>query len=183
MDGVPSVVWECPWWRVEEWQFQVGGKDYRWYAAQRPIADTVHILGLTADGLVPVLRQWRVPLQAWVWELPAGLCDVVGEPPEAAALRELEEETGYSAARIRLVGRGTVSPGLTNELWNAYLATSLTRTGEGGGVHAERIELSLLPLDGLDEWLIARSAAGELVDSKIFGHLALARRALSQGAV
>ena len=179
MDGKPQVVWQCPWWRVEEWQFQVDGKDYRWYAAQRPVADTVHVLGITADGHVPVLRQWRVPLQAWVWELPAGICDIEGEPLEDTARRELLEETGYSAAAIRLVGRGTVSPGMTNELWNAYVATGLTLTGAGGGVHAERIELSLLPLDGLEEWFCARSEAGELVDSKVFAHLALARRALS----
>jgi ADP-ribose pyrophosphatase len=178
MDGEPTVVWECPWWRVEEWRFQVGGQDYRWYAAQRPVADTVHILGLTLDGRVPVLRQWRVPLQAWVWELPAGLCDVAGEPPEAAARRELEEETGYSADRLELVGRGTVSPGMTNELWNAYLATGLTQTGRGGGIHAERLELSLVPFEGLEDWFCRRAAAGELVDSKIYAHLALARRAL-----
>jgi ADP-ribose pyrophosphatase len=178
MDEAARIVWQCPWWHVEERWFEANGGRHVWYAAQRPVADTVHILGLTDDGQVPVLRQWRVPMQAWVWELPAGICDVPGEPLEATARRELMEETGYRAAQLRLLGRGTVSPGMTNELWNAYLATGLELAGAGGGVHGERLELVLRPLAGLDEWFLARSQVGELVDSKVFAHLALAQRVL-----
>ena len=84
-DGDPKVVWQCPYWRVEERGFTgPDGQTCTWWSARRPNPHTVHMLGITPQGYVPVLRQWRVPVQAWVWELPAGLCDVADEQPQQA---------------------------------------------------------------------------------------------------
>lgn len=151
-----------------------------WYSAKRPNPETVHILGLTNDGLVPVIRQWRHPLEAPVWELPAGLCDVEGEAMTQTALRELEEETGYRGQRILHLMRGTVTPGLSDEMYNAFLALGLEKVGEGGGTASEEIEVELVPFAELFDSMLERSRAGELVDSKIFSHISLAVRMLEQ---
>jgi ADP-ribose pyrophosphatase len=180
-EGDTRTVWECPYWRVEEQRFTApDGRARSWYTARRPDPNTVHMLGLTADGRIPVLRQYRIPCRAWVWELPAGVCDVDGESREQAALRELEEETGFRAGTIHHLLTATVSPGLTDELYNAYLCLDLERVSEGGGDGSERIELHLIEFGALPDLLLARAAAGELVDSKILTHCYLAARKLAE---
>lgn len=174
-DGDPKEIWKCPYWRVEERAFSgPDGKQRTWWSAKRPNPHTVHMLGITPQGYVPVLRQWRVPCQAWVWELPAGLCDVADEQPQQSAQRELIEETGYASGELHLLFTGTVSPGLTDELYNAFLCLELERTAEGGGVGGEKIEVHMLPLWELKRFLLAEAAAGRLVDAKIMTHLMLA---------
>ena len=180
-DAGPRTVWQCPWWRVEERGFDgPDGRRHTWYSAHRPNPQTVHMLGITPAGEAVLLRQWRVPLQQWVWELPAGVCDVEGEAPVEAARRELEEESGWRAKEVRLLFTGTVSPGLTDELYSAYLCLNLQQVSEGGGTGGERIEVSLVPLAELAPFLMAKYTAGELVDSKIFAHLALAEARLAE---
>jgi len=179
-DGEPRVVWECPWWRVEERGFSgPDGQPRAWYSAHRPNPHTVHMLGITPDGLVPLLRQWRVPLQAWVWELPAGLCDVAGESMADAALRELLEETGYRAGVAHHLLTATVSPGLTDELYNAFLCLELVQAGAGGGTGGERLEVHLVPFRELQRTLLEYAERGELIDAKILTHIALAIKKLS----
>jgi ADP-ribose pyrophosphatase len=178
-DKDPRTVWECPWWRVEERKFTgPDGRERTWYSAHRPNPQTVHILGITPQGEVPLLRQWRVPLQDYVWELPAGICDVEHEPPEETAVRELEEETGYRPGETHLLFTGTVSPGLTDELYSAFLSLDLELKGEGGGTGGERLEVYLLPFGQLQGFLMDKAQGGELVDSKLFTHITLALQLL-----
>ena len=178
-DGSARTVWECPWWRVEERDFSgPDGQPRQWYTARRPNPHTVHMLGLTDDGLTPVLRQRRVPMQDGVWEQPAGLCDRAGEPLAEAARRELLEETGWRAGELHHLLCATVSPGLTDELYNAFLCLNLVRHSDGGGTGSERIELHMLPFDGLEQHFLNAAARGEWVDAKVLTHIALARRKL-----
>ncbi len=180
MTDQTSRVFECPWWWVEARNYcDPDGNPRQWFTVCRPSPETVHILALTEDGQVPLIRQWRPGLQAWLWELPAGICDVPGEELAVTAARELEEETGFRPMRTIHLLRGTVSPGLSNEMWNGFLCLKLTRVSHELGVHGEQIELHLTPFDELEERLLELAAGGELVDSKIFGHIALARRALA----
>lgn len=174
------TVWECPYWRVDETHFTARGDSHVWYTARRPNPNTVHMLGLTAQGQVPLLRQYRVPVGGWVWELPAGVCGADGETLEQAALRELEEEAGYRAGEMHHLLTATVSPGLTDEVYNAYLCLSLERVSEGGGVGGEQLELHLVDFAKLPEVLLRKAANGEMVDAKILTHHYLAVRKLAE---
>jgi len=171
----PRVVWECPWWRVEQEDFRgPDGVLRQWYTARRPNPETVHMLALDAQGRVPLLRQYRVPLHAWVWELPAGLSDPDDPSLEETARRELLEETGLFAGRVLHLLRATVSPGITDEIYNAYLCLDCEERGSGGGVHGEQIEVRRVALGSLEQFVLERAAAGELTDSKIIAHIRLA---------
>lgn len=82
----------------------------------------VAILALTHEGEAIVIRQYRHPAGAHMWELPAGLLDKEGEDPAAAALRELEEETGYTASEAHHLLDYYPSAGGSNEKISVYAA-------------------------------------------------------------
>ena len=84
----------------------------------------VVILGITKDGKIPLVEQFRKPFEKAVLELPAGKVDD-GESPDAAALREFQEETGYVAGRMELLGEALTSPGYADEVLYIYRATNL----------------------------------------------------------
>ncbi len=113
---------------------------------QRP---AVGIVAMHDDGRVVLVEQFRPPVGASLVELPAGLAgDGVGSEDEAllhAAKRELEEETGYTAARWQQLASGYSSPGLTDESVCLFLARGLSKTSVGGGVDDESIALHEIP--------------------------------------
>lgn len=85
----------------------------------------VAVLALDEDDQVLLLQQYRHPIAAHDWELPAGLLDVPGESELGAARRELAEETDLRAARWhRLVGLHS-SPGALSEHITIFLARQL----------------------------------------------------------
>ena len=88
------------------------------------------------DGHVLLVDQYRVPLGRRCIELPAGLVGDHDADEDAgiAASRELEEETGYRAARLESVGEFFSSPGMVSESFTLFRAHDLEKTGEGGGV-------------------------------------------------
>jgi 8-oxo-dGDP phosphatase len=86
----------------------------------------VAILALDDAERVLLIRQYRHPVEAALWEIPAGLRDVAGEPPLRAAERELLEETGYRAADWRVLADFFSSPGYSTERLRIYLARGLT---------------------------------------------------------
>ncbi|XID94183.1 NUDIX hydrolase [Paenibacillaceae bacterium WGS1546] len=76
------------------------------------------------DGQMLVVEQFRKPLDKAQAEIPAGKLDE-GEEPETAALRELEEETGYRAGTIRHLHTFSTSPGFADEVLHLYVAEDL----------------------------------------------------------
>ncbi|MEA3032924.1 MAG: ADP-ribose pyrophosphatase [Sphingomonadales bacterium] len=122
------------------------------------------------EGHVILVEQYRVPVGARCVELPAGLVgdESAGEAIEAAAIRELEEETGYRAERMVDLGRFQSSPGMTSEAFTLLRAEGLTKVGEGGGVgQHEDIEVHRVALQAVPAFLEAKRAQGARVDVKL----------------
>jgi ADP-ribose pyrophosphatase len=158
--------------RVRNWEFvgRVGG------------VTAVVILAIDAEGRVVLIEQDRVPIGRRCLELPAGLVgdEEEGEEIAVAALRELEEETGYRAGGIVELGHFHSSPGMSAEHFTLVRAEGLTRTGEGGGVSGEDIEVHLVPLAEVPQLVAARRAAGVAIDAKLL--LLLAPALLQPGS-
>ena len=123
---------------------------------------------------IVLIRNLRPALGEELWELPAGTLEPP-EPPEACAARELVEETGYRAGRIQFLGGFYTTPGMTDELMRAYVATDLTEVGQQLE-EDERIRPVPVPVSEVFGML----DRGELMDGKSIVTLMLGAR---QGAI
>ena len=83
------------------------------------------MLALDDAHQVLLIRQYRHPVGQLLWEIPAGLRDVAGEPPWATARRELLEEAGYRAREWRVLADYYSSPGFSTERLRVFLARDL----------------------------------------------------------
>ena len=129
------------------------------------------ILALTPGRELVLVEQFRVPLGRPCIELPAGLIgdDDGGEGEDAttAAARELEEETGYRAGRMEVIGEFWSSPGMVSESYTLLKAHDLVRVGPGGGVPGEDITVHLVPIDTLPAFIAERRSRGDAIDGKM----------------
>ncbi len=126
------------------------------------------ILAIDA-GHVLLVEQYRVPLKAMCLELPAGLVgdDVAGEAVESAAARELEEETGYRAGRIEIIGSFASSPGMISETFMLLRADELHKASAGGGVAGEDITVHRVLLGDVAAFIASKRDAGVVIDAKL----------------
>jgi len=138
----------------------------------------IAVLALDDQGRLLLVRQWRIPAERAMLEIPAGTLDVhdgVTEDPDVAARRELEEETGSRAGSWRKLAEFWTAPGFASELMHLYLATGLTSaTGDDrlAPDEDERLELSRVTVDEA----LALVDRGEISDAKtILGVLWLDR--------
>ncbi len=86
----------------------------------------VGILALTDDGKIPMVRQYRKPMETVTLEIPAGKLDKE-EEPLLCGIRELKEETGYEAKEVISLGYMYPSPGFANEITYVYFAKGLSK--------------------------------------------------------
>lgn len=141
----------------------------RWeYASRTRDVRAVVILAET-DGKVVLIEQQRVPTNRKILELPAGL---VGDEDEHAtiegtAVKELEEETGYSASSIERLGDFYSSPGMVAESFTLVRASGLTKVGEGGGTEHEDIAVHLVSRSDMPAFIAAKRAEGVGIDVKL----------------
>lgn len=108
-----------------------GGKLIRREVIRHPGAVCILPLLRTSgsDVKIVMIRNLRPALGEEVWELPAGTLEPP-EPPDQCAARELIEETGYRAERFESLGSFYTTPGMTDELMRAFVATDLTEVGQ-----------------------------------------------------
>jgi ADP-ribose pyrophosphatase len=153
------------------WQgrYIVAKREGRWEYVSRARDIEAAVILAIEDGHVLLVDQYRVPLKAKCLELPAGLVgdDSAGEPVEAAAIRELEEETGYRAAQMVSLGRFHSSPGMVSESFTLLRAGGLEKVSDGGGVEDEGITVHRVKLDDIADYIAARRAEGFAIDVKL----------------
>lgn len=145
------------------------------YAERVNPGGAVVIVAVTPEGGLLLVEQHRAPLGRPAIELPAGLVgDEAGreaEDWEAAARRELEEETGWRAARFAKLTEGPTTAGLSNEIATLVRAFDLERVGDGGGDASEDITVHTVPVEQARRWLRERERAGVQSDPKVYAGL------------
>ena len=127
------------------------------------------ILAIDDADRALVVEQYRHAVKHRLLQLPAGLCDVEGEDPEAVARRELVEEAGVEASEWTHLASTYSSPGITSEVSHYFLARGVREVGRGDfePEHEEaEMTVSWVPLEDLARAVLD----GRLADS----HLALA---------
>ena len=144
----------------------------RWeYAGRSRGIRAAAIIAIDEDDRVLLVSQYRVPLGAFCLEIPAGLIgDVEGHEGEGAleaAKRELEEETGYRAGMMEVVGDFYSSPGMVSESFTLLRARDLERVGDGGGVEGEDIRVHQVKLNSLPRYVAKWREQGHAVDVRI----------------
>ena len=120
----------------------------------------VAIVAITKDEELVLVRQFRKPTGETLLELPAGV-PKKGETPEATARRELEEETGFHAKRIKKVWEGYASPGYSDEIIRFCLAQEMVQMKQNMD-EDEFVEVDLLDIELCREML----KAGKIRDNK-----------------
>ncbi|QNG18683.1 NUDIX hydrolase [Rhodococcus triatomae] len=147
-------------------------------AAEREVVEhdgAVAIVAIDADDRLVLVYQYRHPIGRRLWEIPAGLLDVPGEDPLAAAQRELAEETGLAAASWSVLLDIALSPGFTDESVRVYLAEDLSEVERPEPEHEEAdLQIERFPLDDA----LAMVLAGDIVNATAvaaIGALAAAR--------
>lgn len=145
--------------RVERMTQKFGdGREFRREVVQHPGA--VVILPILDDGRVCLIRNYRIAVRQWLYELPAGTLEL-GEPPIETAKRELIEETGYRCEKIEPLCEFFMSPGILNERMHAFVATGL-KEGATQLEAGEQISNYLATPTEVDQLL----TSGQLQDAK-----------------
>lgn len=133
------------------------------------------ILAIDADDHAILVEQFRVPLGRTCIELPAGLIGddegKAGEAATQAAARELEEETGYRAARMEVIGEFHSSPGMVTESFTLLRAHGLEQVGPGGGTEGEDITVHRVPVRDIEAAIAGWRAEGHAIDVRLLALL------------
>ena len=161
MDVPEEVVWEG--------RFIAAKRRGKWEYVSRTRNISAAVILAIHEGEVILVEQYRVPIRSQCLELPAGLVgdDGAEEEAETAAIRELEEETGYRADHIETLGRFYASPGMSSEGFTLLRASGLTRVGEGGGIEGEDIVVHHVPLAEVPAFVEEKRAEGCAMDVKL----------------
>lgn len=145
------------------------------FVERNKISGIVGLVAVTPDRKLLLIQHFNPPFAKESIELPAGLVgDMAGQEGEtldAAAFRELLEETGYQAEKLVYLATGSSSSGLCTEQISLFRAIGMKKIGPGGGVEGENITVHEVPLDQAKEWLGKRREEGCVVDMKIYSAL------------
>ena len=118
------------------------------------------IVPILPGNRVVMVRQFRKPAEQVLMEIPAGKIDP-GEDPDTTALRELREETGYRAGKLRKLVAMYPTPGYSEEVLHIYLAEDLV-PGETDFDENEALDILEVPFDEI----VSKIMDGEIADAK-----------------
>jgi ADP-ribose pyrophosphatase len=149
-------VYNCSLFRVTEDQAKDAKSSFEIKRSVVRHAGSAVMMAVDDRQRILLVRQYRLPAEKYLWELPAGRLDP-GEKPLQAAKRELIEETGYRAKTWTKLESFFVSPGYVQERMTIYLATDLT-AGDATPMDDERIET---------RWFTAKEVAEMIRTGKI----------------
>ena len=157
----PEVMWAGKYVRVL--------KRDKWEYASRANEIRAVVILAEHDGKTILIDQPRVPLGARCVELPAGLVGDVDPDAtvEGTAVKELEEETGFTAERVEVLGEFYSSPGMLSEGFTLVRAHGVRRIGEGGGDEHEDIAVHLVARAEIPNFLEQKRAEGFGIDVKL----------------
>lgn len=163
LDDVPPV--EVMW----EGKFVRALRRGHWEYASRARDIGAVVILAEHEGRVILVEQPRVAPDCRCLELPAGL---VGDldanaTVESTAVKELEEETGFTAERIERVGDFFASPGMLSETFTIVRAHGVRKIGEGGGDEHEDIRVHLVPRPDVPNFIEQKRAEGVGIDAKL----------------
>lgn len=149
--------------RADEVRMPGGG------TARREVVEhfgAVAVLAIDEDDNIALVYQYRHPIGRRLWELPAGLLDVGGEPPHLTAARELREEAGLAACDWRVLVDLDTAAGFSDESVRVYRATVLSNPGRPDAKD-EEADLRL-------EWFSLVDAVRMVFDGEIVNSIAVA---------
>jgi ADP-ribose pyrophosphatase len=141
----------------------------KWEYASRANDINAVVILAEYDGKMILIDQPRVAPNCRCVELPAGL---VGDEdpnatPEDTAIKELEEETGFTAERVERIGEFYASPGMLSESFTLVRAHGLRKIGDGGGDENEDINVHLVARADIPNFIEQKRAEGFGVDVKL----------------
>lgn len=137
--------------RVDKCEMPDGKIVETYYVVEMPVS--VCALAITEDGKAIIVKQYRHPIQAIIYELPGGFIDE-GETPVIGVARELLEETGYEFSAVYDVGKVAANPGVLNNYTQLFLMTGGKKTSQQQLDHNEEIEVQLISLEEVKRMLM-----------------------------
>ncbi len=160
-DAPPQVMWQG--------KFIRAMKKGRWEFAARTDDIRAVVIIAELEGQVILVEQPRIAVGGRCLELPAGL---VGDTDpdatvESTAVKELEEETGYTAGRIERLGDFHASPGMLSEGFTLVRAHDIRRVGAGGGNADEDIHVHLVQRQDIPAFIQRKRDEGLAIDVKL----------------
>jgi 8-oxo-dGTP pyrophosphatase MutT (NUDIX family) len=142
---------------IEKHAVTNNGENYVWETIERKNiynGRAVIIVPLTEERELILERNWRAPLESFVIQFPAGLCDKENETEEDVARRELLEETGYIAGKLIPVITTSLCPATVSTIGAHFFAPDVKFSGRANIEIIEEIEVIKVALGDLDNFLL-----------------------------
>lgn len=129
--------------------------------------DWVNVLALTPDERLVLVRQFRIGIDHFSWEIPGGIVEA-DEDPVVAGLRELREETGFTGVRARLLASVHPNPAIMNNRCHLVLVEDAVNTHPSDWDADEEIESATIPAEEVLAWARAGRITHSLVVAGLF---------------
>jgi len=158
---------DCSVYRILEEKWEAGDPPAKGDFYVMEVADWAVALALTDERKCVMVKQFRFGSEDFTWELPAGVVDP-GESPIEGAVRELYEESGYSAEAPRILGVVHPNPALQRNRCHFVLLENARRTGAGAPGPHEAFEVREVPLPELFSWARTGMVTHAIVHAALF---------------